>query len=126
MTIRKPVPVIDLFAGPGGLGEGFASVVDENGERRFSLKVSIEKDPVAHRTLSLRALFHAFPKDNLPGCYFDYVRGGAGISRDVLFSHTSISEEARLAAEEAKHAELGRTDPGRNRPVDRTSTLRRR
>jgi DNA (cytosine-5)-methyltransferase 1 len=112
MTIRNPVPVIDLFAGPGGLGEGFASVVDENGVRRFSLKVSIEKDPVAHRTLSLRALFRAFPKDNLPGCYFDYIRGGGGISRDVLFSHPSISEEARLAAEEAKHAELGKTDPG--------------
>lgn len=112
MTIRKPVPVIDLFAGPGGLGEGFASVVDENGERRFSLRVSIEKDPVAHRTLSLRALFRAFPKGNLPDCYYDYVRGGRGISRDVLFSHPSISEEARLAAEEAKHAELGKTDPG--------------
>ena len=38
------VPVIDLFAGPGGLGEGFSSVVDENGNRVFDIKLSIEKD----------------------------------------------------------------------------------
>lgn len=111
MTIRTPVPVIDLFAGPGGLGEGFSSIVDENGERRFSLRVSIEKDPIAHRTLSLRALFRALPKDHPPDCYYDYLRGGEGISRDALFSHPSVPEEARLAAAEAKHAELGKTDP---------------
>ena len=111
MTIQKTVPVIDLFAGPGGLGEGFSSIVDENGDRRFSLRVSIEKDQIAHRTLSLRALFRALPKNNVPDCYYDYVRGGGSISRDALFSHPSVSEEARLAAQEAKHAELGKTDP---------------
>lgn len=106
MAGRKPVPVIDLFAGPGGLGEGFSSLTDENGGRRFSLRVSIEKDPVAHRTLSLRALFRSFPKGRAPDCYYDYVRGK--ITREELFNHPSVPEEARAAAAEAKCAELGK------------------
>ena len=50
-----PIPIIDLFAGPGGLGEGFSSVLDEKGNRTFQIKLSIEKDPYAHQTLRLRS-----------------------------------------------------------------------
>jgi DNA (cytosine-5)-methyltransferase 1 len=45
------VPVIDLFAGPGGLGEGFSKAKGA----QFHIAVSIEKDPMAHQTLRLRA-----------------------------------------------------------------------
>ena len=107
MVKKKPFPVIDLFAGPGGLGEGFSSLVDTDGHKRFALRVSIEKDKVAHRTLSLRALFRSFEKDHVPDSYYDYVRGN--ISRSALFAHPSISDEARYAASEAKCAELGKT-----------------
>ena len=69
MTRHTPIPVIDLFAGPGGLGEGFSSLADEHGGPRFEVKVSIEKDEVAHRTLSLRALFRSFPDGKAPDCY---------------------------------------------------------
>lgn len=71
MTHRAPIPVIDLFAGPGGLGEGFSSLNDTDGGRRFQVKVSVEKDEVAHRTLSLRALFRAFADGKVPDCYYD-------------------------------------------------------
>ncbi len=60
MKKNNGIPVINLFAGPGGLCEGFASLV-RDGSREFDIRVSIEKDPVAHRTLSLRALFRSFP-----------------------------------------------------------------
>ncbi|SCX93421.1 DNA cytosine methyltransferase [Nitrosospira sp. Nsp13] len=104
---KTPIPVIDLFAGPGGLGEGFSSLIDDNGDSRFAVRVSIEKDAVAHRTLSLRALFRSFKKNEVPDCYYDYVRGD--ISWEQLFSHLDVPEEARAAAAEAKNAELGKT-----------------
>jgi DNA (cytosine-5)-methyltransferase 1 len=107
MTQRTPIPVIDLFAGPGGLGEGFSSLTDPSGVRRFEVKVSIEKDEVAHRTLSLRALFRSFPDGKVPDCYYDYVRGK--ITREQLFAHPSVAEQGKVALAEARCAELGKT-----------------
>lgn len=60
------IPVVDLFAGPGGLGEGFSSIRNSDGSKVFDIRLSIEKDPVAHRTLSLRALFRSFKKEDVP------------------------------------------------------------
>lgn len=107
MTQRSKIPVIDLFAGPGGLCEGFSSVIDELGLPRFDVKVSIEKDPVAHRTLMLRALFRKFPKGQAPESYYEYVRGE--IDREEFLTRADIVEAARDAANEARCAELGAT-----------------
>lgn len=49
------VPVIDLFAGPGGLGEGFSRARTAP----FRIAVSIEKDGMAFETLQLRAAHRA-------------------------------------------------------------------
>jgi DNA (cytosine-5)-methyltransferase 1 len=46
--------VIDLFSGPGGLGEGFASL---DGGGAFNIGVSAEMEASAHSTLTLRAFF---------------------------------------------------------------------
>lgn len=116
MSYESPIPVIDLFAGPGGLGEGFASLVDNTGKRCFSVKVSIEKDPVAHRTLSLRALFRSFPSSAVPDCYYNYVRGN--ITRDELFAHPDAAKAAKQATLEARCAELGKT-PQETEKIDK-------
>jgi DNA (cytosine-5)-methyltransferase 1 len=42
--------IVDLFAGPGGLGEGFASL-EAGGQHPFHIGISIEKETSAHRTL---------------------------------------------------------------------------
>jgi DNA (cytosine-5)-methyltransferase 1 len=49
------IPIIDLFAGPGGLGEGFsAHSASAHPAGRFEIRLSIEKDPHAHNTLLQR------------------------------------------------------------------------
>jgi DNA (cytosine-5)-methyltransferase 1 len=66
-----PFHVIDLFAGPGGLAEGFASV-QTNGKRPFRIALSVEKDPVAHGTLRFRAFLRQFP-EGYPDRYYAFL-----------------------------------------------------
>jgi len=79
-----PIPVIDLFAGPGGLGEGFSAIPDENGERYFDIKLSIEKDPYAHQTLLLRSFLRQFPISELPAEYYAMLRENDAKKREAL------------------------------------------
>jgi DNA (cytosine-5)-methyltransferase 1 len=97
-----PIPVIDLFAGPGGLGEGF-SALRRGGHPVFKIRVSIEKDPFAHQTLLLRAFFRQFPDGRAPEEYYDHLAGL--ISREQLFG--MFRTEADKADKEAWHATLG-------------------
>ncbi|SAK51670.1 DNA methyltransferase [Caballeronia pedi] len=99
------VPVVDLFAGPGGLSEGFSAVRDEKGERVFDIRVSIEKDPVAHRTLSLRALFRSLAEIRVPDSYYDYIRGD--ISLASFHADPKVKACVSSAADEAHCLELG-------------------
>ena len=68
------IPIIDLFAGPGGLGEGFSSITDKKGNRIFDIKLSIEKDEHAHKTLRLRSFYRKFPEGEAPQIYYDYIK----------------------------------------------------
>ena len=69
----KPVQVVDLFSGPGGLGEGFSSCRQSDGSRAYEIAVSIEKDIAAHKTLRLRASLRQFIK--FPPEYYKWVFG---------------------------------------------------
>jgi DNA (cytosine-5)-methyltransferase 1 len=55
------VPVIDVFAGPGGLGEGFSRAKSAD----FRVVVSIEKDGMASETLCLRAAHRVLLRSGL-------------------------------------------------------------
>ncbi|BBN54403.1 restriction endonuclease subunit M [Pseudomonas chlororaphis subsp. aurantiaca] len=68
MNCNNPLQVVDLFAGPGGLGEGFSSL---NEGRSFDVLVSAEVDPFARSTLRLRAFYRALKKHN-PAALDDY------------------------------------------------------
>ncbi len=68
--------IVDLFAGPGGLGEGFASL-DVDGHAPFRIGVSVEKEASAHRTLTLRAFLreHHARYGKLPQPFIDFHAG---------------------------------------------------
>ncbi|NPD85369.1 DNA cytosine methyltransferase [Lentimicrobium sp. L6] len=78
-------PVIDLFAGPGGLGEGFSSIYNKKNERVFSIKLSIEKDYHAHKTLRLRSFYRQFKPQDVPELYYDYIKENDSKKKEELF-----------------------------------------
>jgi DNA (cytosine-5)-methyltransferase 1 len=51
------IPVVDLFAGPGGLNEGFSSFCLKTGEPRFQTIASFEMDQSACNTLAVRSTY---------------------------------------------------------------------
>ena len=105
------IDVIDLFAGPGGLGEGFASL--DNGNA-FQIAVSAEMESSAHKTLMLRAFFrHAQRVGDLKAIdtYYAYCNY-------VAAPHPSTAHPSLWAAakDEARQLTLG--DPASNDTLD--------
>ena len=80
------IPIIDLFAGPGGLGEGFMSLKNDQGNSIFDIKLSIEKDINAHKTLTLRSFYRQFVKNNkqVPKEYYDALMEADLSEREIL------------------------------------------
>ena len=74
MNTGKLIGIVDLFSGPGGLGEGFSSFKSKSGNTPYSIEVSIEKEPSAHATLMLRSFLRKFP-DGYPPEYYDFLNG---------------------------------------------------
>lgn len=103
MADTPAIPVIDLFAGPGGLGEGFSAFTSANGARQFNVVLSIEMEEWAHKTLELRSFFHDFPQGEVPAEYYAHLRGE--ITRCELFD--SYPQAAKMARNRAWKAELG-------------------
>lgn len=98
------VLVIDLFAGPGGLGEGVSSVTDEVGEHPFKIGISVEKEPSAHKTLTTRAFYRKIKDlDGGLDSYFRYVRNE--ITREDIFNlYPEQAQEALVETLEAPRA----------------------
>jgi DNA (cytosine-5)-methyltransferase 1 len=103
MTDAHSIPVIDLFAGPGGLGEGFSALAASDGSRQYRIALSIEMEEWAHKTLELRSFFHQFPGPNVPAEYYAHLRGE--ITRNELFDR--FPEASKKAREQSWKAELG-------------------
>lgn len=110
--------VVDIFAGPGGLAEGFSSVSAGDGERAFHIALSIEKETTAHSTLRLRSFLRQFG-DDLPDEYYSFINTGG----DEPDWKTIYPEQWATAVEEAWKLELGEEDPD-ERLNDRLDTIR--
>lgn len=105
MTYR----IIDLFAGPGGLGEGFASL---NAGTSFGIAVSAEMESSAHKTLTLRSFFrHIKADEKALAAYYAYCNDGEAPHPGSLFPNAWAA-----AAAEARQLTLG--NKGHNAELD--------
>lgn len=121
MPQSTPIPIVDLFAGPGGLGEGFASI---NDGKTFTTIVSAEMEASAHETLRLRSFYRILRRKgkNSLASYYRYCNGETSVPYDID-DETSLSawEEA---GREARQITLG-TEAGNdelNAILDKTDT----
>ncbi len=104
---HPPIKIIDLFAGPGGLGEGFSSLNIE-GSYPFRISLSVEMELSAWKTLRLRSFVRQFiySGDAIPDEYFQYLAGELGKTpEDILFK--KFEKQANAAANEALQLKLG-------------------
>lgn len=99
----SPIPIIDLFAGPGGLGEGFTACRANARQGTFKVALSIEKEPAAHSTLELRSFFRQFPPRQVPKEYYQHLQGR--ITREYLYA--AFPCQAAGAQKQAWKATLG-------------------
>lgn len=104
--MSKSIGVVDLFAGPGGLAEGFASFTDENGNHPFKICISIEKESSAHSTLLLRSFLRKF-EGGYPAEYYAF------LNREIIDEpvwNQIYPKQWQEACEEAKCMELGKQE----------------
>ena len=96
--------IVDLFAGPGGLGEGFTSI-GEGRHRPFQIGISVEKETSAHKTLRLRAFLREYRARHgvLPQ---QFIQFHAGLMEEPDWK--SVDAKSWLhATQEAQCLELG-------------------
>jgi DNA (cytosine-5)-methyltransferase 1 len=106
MTIK----IVDLFAGPGGLGEGFSMLSD--GEA-FKILVSAEMESTAHSTLRLRSFFRLIRHDKRAlSRYYEFCNNP---NVDKAYDEHSNAAWDK-AGKEARQLKLG--DPSDNKVLD--------
>lgn len=102
------IPVIDVFAGPGGLNEGFSSLTGSDNEQIFKTELSVEMDEWAVRTLKLRATVRALAKQNggaTHPLYLQFLQKQVPVEK--FFDWPAVREAADEADKEVAMIELG-------------------
>lgn len=85
-SMTDTIKIIDLFAGPGGLGEGFSAFQTNTGCFPFKIVASVEKEESAHKTLTLRAFYRQFRGEEIPAAYYEYLSSNEKVSAENFFS----------------------------------------
>lgn len=101
MQKKESITVVDLFAGPGGLGEGFSSLQNGNA---FKILVSAEMETSAHATLTLRAFYRILKRKggNALDSYYSFCNG----ETNAPYNDDNLDEWAE-AKNEARQIKLG-------------------
>jgi DNA (cytosine-5)-methyltransferase 1 len=101
-----PIPVIDLFAGPGGLNEGFSNVTRTGESSTFKTIASFEMDKFACETLTLRGAYrHAIQAKISLEPYYAYLRNESDL--DSLKNADGFADAFAHAEHEVHQIELG-------------------
>lgn len=105
--LSTSIPIVDLFAGPGGLGEGFSSIDDG---KAFKIIVSAEMETSAHETLRLRSFYRILRRKGKKflKSYYQYCNGESSVPYDE-----ETFSDWEEAGREARQITLG-TETGNN------------
>ena len=99
------IPTIDIFAGPGGLAEGFSRA-------GYDIRLSIEMDEYAHQTLRFRAFCRKLIKSRRGKVLKDFYTSLIGKTEpDISELASRFPELWKAAEQEALQATLGKDDP---------------
>lgn len=106
---KRPIKIVDLFAGPGGLGEGLSS------NPSFQIAVSAEMESSAHATLRLRAFYRNLKRigEGATAPYFELCNGEYPLpTSKVALQHWSDQTKKawKNACEEALCLTLGEVE----------------
>ena len=125
--------MIDIFAGPGGLGEGFSGFEARpgSGQHPFELAASAEMEVCAHATLRLRAFYRLLLRQQgeAPSQYWEFLKKAPRMKPRAAVDYFSQGPWKALWAEaesEALNLTLG-PKPAANQPLyDRIDAVRDR
>jgi DNA (cytosine-5)-methyltransferase 1 len=100
------IPFVDLFAGPGGLNEGFSSLSSTSGEPLFSALASFEMDASACETLVVRGAYRrVFNDPKGKESYLKLLRGETSLLH--LQNDLRFGKAIRQSRDEVHRLELG-------------------
>ena len=102
----SPIPIIDLFAGPGGLNEGFSRLGEAEGSPVFETVGSFEMESSAIKTLTLRGVYRDLLRTiGVPKSYYRYITGDIDLAE--FKRAPGIAEAFEAASAHVHQVELG-------------------
>jgi len=78
------IDVVDIFAGPGGLGEGFSALKDDAGHRVFDIINSVEEKDFECQTLRMRSFARKLIDSGHSKRYLKYLASPTNEIREAL------------------------------------------
>ena len=103
-SMNDPVPIVDLFLRPRWFGRGiYRPKGTPGGQPRFNVVLSVEMEPMAHRTLRLRSFLRKF-RSGFPPEYYGFLNGALAQEPDW---GNSYPREWREACDETRCLKLG-------------------
>lgn len=103
--MKQALPVIDIFAGPGGLAEGFSNA-------GFDVRLSVEMDEHAHKTLLFRSFCRRLIDTGQQAALLNFYSSLVGQPQaDITNITEKYPKQWSEAKSEAFRATLGKTNP---------------